>query len=146
STIFRGRLDLLSDISNVETFYTSAYELGQHLHLPEVRTQAKKAFIAQVYEQTTIAYSQLMRSNIPENAKKYISDVHFNVNGTGGMIGCFGLNFGDHINMTIGTKFLEDGFFTSVCEQLNELGVSCSIENADVRGERSFIFSDDADC
>ncbi|MEG0771070.1 MAG: hypothetical protein RR436_04135 [Clostridia bacterium] len=146
STIFRGRLDLLSDISNIEAFYTSAHEMGEHLHLPEVRTQAKKAFIEQVFQQTTVAYSHLKSTGISENASKNISDVYFNVNGTGGMIGCFGLNYDDHVNMTVGTHFLDDAFFESVCSQLNELGIGCSMQAPDVRGERTFIFCEDADC
>ncbi|MEG0838146.1 MAG: hypothetical protein RSF35_09550, partial [Akkermansia sp.] len=59
---------------------------------------------------------------------------------------CVGENFSDHINLTIGTHFLDDGFFENVCAQLDELGVVYSMEAADVRGQRYFIFSDDADC
>ncbi|MEG2455093.1 MAG: hypothetical protein RSC08_02470, partial [Oscillospiraceae bacterium] len=146
ATLFRSRLDLLSDISNVEAFYTSLYEMGQRLHLPEVRAQATREFDARVYLQTTIAYIHVTRSGMSESASKHISNVYLNDVIPEAMICCLGENFGDHVNLTIGTHFLDDGFFEDICAQLDELGVGYSMEAADVRGERSFIFSDDADC
>ncbi|MEG1093152.1 MAG: hypothetical protein RSE38_17575, partial [Acinetobacter sp.] len=146
ATMFRGRLDLLSDISNIEAFYTYLYEMGQRLHIPEVRAQAKSAFNARVYQQTTIAYIHVTRSGLSENASKYISNVYLNDVIPESMICCVGENFSDHINLTIGTRFLDDGFFENVCAQLDELGVGYSMEAIDARGERSFLFSDDADC
>ncbi|MEG0838147.1 MAG: hypothetical protein RSF35_09555 [Akkermansia sp.] len=146
ATIFRSRLDLLSDMSNVEAFYTSLYEMGQQLHIPEVRAKARNAFEMQVYLDTTIAYVHVTRSKISEAAGKHISNVYLNDIIPESMICCVGENFGDHINLTIGTHFLDDGFFENVCAQLDELGVVYSMEAADVRGQRYFIFSDDADC
>ncbi|MEG1516644.1 MAG: hypothetical protein RSD95_17285, partial [Clostridia bacterium] len=98
ATMFRGRLDLLSDISNIEAFYTYLYEMGQRLHIPEVRAQAKSAFNARVYQQTTIAYIHVTRSGLSENASKYISNVYLNDVIPESMICCVGENFSDHIN------------------------------------------------
>lgn len=143
ATIFRARLDLLSDSSIVTETIDKIRQTGKAMTTAEGRQQVARSFMGGVFD-VNLDYKHITHTGITQAAEEYVSNIYFQMFKKNPFITCVGVNYKNNIQLFITTKLSDEGFYDNICTELDNLGIDFSCKKMDFGGERFFEFDPDS--
>ena len=141
ATIFRARLDLLSDRDGIEEGWNKIVQMKPLLSTAEGRAKIMRGLFGGFYD-ANIVYTHITQTNISDMAGEYIKSIYSMIYKMNPFITCVGVNFKNDITLTISSKFSDDGFYKNICNELDKLDIHYTREKITLGGMRFFEYDE----
>lgn len=128
STIFRSRLDLLTQKEDISVAYSQRRALRPMLEDPEKRRSISGLMNKSVHNPNQITYTHMSKAKLSDEARAHIRRCYLVTTSQLPNIICVGITEKDQVNLTFPDNFATGEFFDNLFRCLDELGLPHSRE------------------
>lgn len=124
ATIYRGRLDLLTQRGDISTRYIQWRNLRSMVNNPETRKVISSAINQCVHNPNQITYTHMSREMISDAVRPYLKQCYMVTTSQLQYIICVGITELGSINLTFPDNFATGEFFDALRDSFREVGFS----------------------
>ncbi|MDO4732392.1 MAG: hypothetical protein Q4B50_02590 [Bacillota bacterium] len=144
ATIFRSRLDLLTQKEDIALVYGQRKKLWPLLNDPEKRKLVSGAMNNTLQNPNQITYTHMSKARLSEAARAQIKRCYLVVSSELPNIICVGITENDSVNLSFPDNFSSSEFFDSLFACIRELGLSFTSERIYYPQARAVHFEEEA--